>query len=101
MLDHEYKLLLDRLNPARGNDTRFFVFADTVATRNYQGNNEQHGWLGICFQTDPVSNRTRSSCTSTFAIRLLNLQQQAIGILGFSWSFDRNRHSVEPNLRSG
>src|SRR5579872_2630009 len=37
MLDHEYKLLLERLNPTRGKDTRFFVFADTVAARNYQG----------------------------------------------------------------
>src|SRR5215469_7287078 len=45
MLDHEYHLLLERLNPARGKDTRFFAFADTVATRNYQGSNEQHGWL--------------------------------------------------------
>jgi uncharacterized membrane protein YgcG len=37
MLDHEYKLLLDRLNPLRGKDTTFFVFADTMAARNYQG----------------------------------------------------------------
>src|SRR5688572_6206460 len=53
MLDCEYRLLLDRLNPARGKDTRFFAFADTVAARNYQGTNQQHGWLGIRFQTRP------------------------------------------------
>src|SRR5271156_1690148 len=35
MLDHEYQLLLARLAQARGARTRFFVFADTVATRNY------------------------------------------------------------------
>src|SRR3954454_17168445 len=29
MLDCEYTLLLERLNQTRGNDTRFFVFADT------------------------------------------------------------------------
>ena len=34
MIDHEYKLLLDRLTPTRGKDTCFFVFADTVAARN-------------------------------------------------------------------
>ena len=43
MLDHEYQLLLARLAKDRGDRTRFFVFADTVATRNYQGTNEQHG----------------------------------------------------------
>src|SRR3954453_22643444 len=31
MLDREYKLLVDRLGPARGAKTRFFAFANTVA----------------------------------------------------------------------
>src|ERR1700689_3909686 len=35
MLDHEYQLLLARLATNRGANPRFFVFADTVATRNY------------------------------------------------------------------
>src|SRR4249920_1474420 len=33
MLDHEYRLLLERLDGKRGGHTRFFVFADTVAAR--------------------------------------------------------------------
>jgi hypothetical protein len=53
MLDHECQLLLARLAKERGAHTRFFVFVDTVATRNYQGTNEQHGWLGFRFQVDP------------------------------------------------
>src|SRR5580693_7265049 len=40
MLDHEYDLLLARLATIRGEKTNFFVFADTVSTRNYQGTNE-------------------------------------------------------------
>src|SRR5215831_19006948 len=55
MLDHEYQLLLDRLGATRSKEKRFFVFADTVAARNYQGTNDQHGWLGIRFQTEPES----------------------------------------------
>src|SRR6185503_4090385 len=31
MLDWEYRLLLERLDSTRGDATRFFVFADTVA----------------------------------------------------------------------
>src|ERR1044072_8660735 len=32
MLDREYRVLLERLGATRGENTRFFVFADTVAT---------------------------------------------------------------------
>src|SRR5215471_19967857 len=35
MLDHEYELLVERLGEQRGDRTKFFVFADTVATRSY------------------------------------------------------------------
>src|SRR5208282_563409 len=54
MLDHEYQLLIERLSVTRGERTNFFVFADTVATSNYKGNNEAHGWLGLRFQTQPM-----------------------------------------------
>src|SRR5579864_2967300 len=55
MLDWEYRLLLERLTATYGENKRFFVFADTVSARNYQGTNEQHGWIGIRFQTEPGS----------------------------------------------
>src|ERR1044071_3279485 len=35
MLDHEYGLLLERLQQVRGGDTRFFAFAETVAAQGY------------------------------------------------------------------
>jgi hypothetical protein len=47
MLDHEYELLLARLAAIRGKQTNFFVFADTVSTRNYQGTNEALGIVGV------------------------------------------------------
>src|SRR5436309_7436614 len=47
MLDHEYRLLEERLAENRSGHTAFFVFANTVATRREEGN----GWLGIRFQT--------------------------------------------------
>ena len=82
MIDHEYKLLLDRLTPARGKDTCFFVFADTVAARNYQGTNEQHGWLGIRFQTAPGSQPSQMLLHINLCDSTAQSQQQAIGILG-------------------
>src|SRR5215475_2961753 len=46
MLQHEYDLLLERLDQKRGGRTAFFVFANTVATSRDEG----HGWMGIRFQ---------------------------------------------------
>src|SRR6478672_11222366 len=55
MLDHEYRLLIERLDAKMGAERTFFVFADTVAARSFKQHNESHGWLGIRFQTEPRS----------------------------------------------
>src|SRR6201997_146787 len=36
MLDHEYKLLIERLDAKFGAEKAFFVFADTVAVRRFK-----------------------------------------------------------------
>jgi hypothetical protein len=82
MLDREYRLLLERLNEARGQEKRFFVFADTVATRNYQGTNEQHGWIGLRFQNEPGSESSQILLHINLRDSTAQHQQQAIGILG-------------------
>jgi hypothetical protein len=82
MLDYEYGLLLERLGPERGKDTDFFVFADTVAARNYQGTNECHGWMGIKYQATPSGE----PCQIVLHVRMLDKnnvsQQEALGIIG-------------------
>ena len=50
MLDHEYNLLIERLDNKLGSVRTFFVFADTVAARSFKQHNESHGWLGVRFQ---------------------------------------------------
>ena len=55
MLDHEYGLLTERLQSLRGATTRFFVFADTVKARGFKTSEESHGWLGLRFQTEPLT----------------------------------------------
>jgi hypothetical protein len=82
MLDHEYRLLLARLDKDRGDHTRFFVFADTIATRNYQGTNEQHGWLGVRFQAEPGGEPNQILLHINLGDPTAPLQQQAIGTLG-------------------
>jgi hypothetical protein len=82
MLDHEYQLLLARLAKDRSAHTRFFVFADTIATRNYQETNEQHGWLGVRFESEPDGQPNQILLHINLGDPTAPLQQQAIGTLG-------------------
>jgi len=82
MLDHEFGLLIERLQEKRGATTRFFVFADTVVARSYTRKDEGHGWLGIAFQTE--ANQPASQII--IHVRLLDKEnlpeQEALGIIG-------------------
>ena len=51
MLDHEFDLLIERLDGKFGAEKTFFVFADTIAARSFKERNESHGWLGVRFQS--------------------------------------------------
>ena len=81
MLDHEYDLLDSRLDDERP-DTRFFVFADTVAAINYHRTIKGNGWLGVRFQ-DSAHGEPNDV---VLQVRMLDnnnvLQQQAVGVLG-------------------
>ena len=47
MLNYEYNLLRERLDPARGAKNTFFALANTVATRSFTRKEDGHGWMGI------------------------------------------------------
>jgi hypothetical protein len=87
MLDHEYQLLIDRLSGTRGDRTNFFVFADTVATSNYKGTNEAHGWLGFRFQTEPRGEPSEIVLHVRMWDKEAVLQQQALGIVGVNFIY--------------
>lgn len=55
MLDTEFAELTKILTKTRGSHSTFFAFANTVETINYRKDNQGHGWLGIRFQTSPMS----------------------------------------------
>ena len=87
MLDHEYQLLNDRLSGTRGDKTTFFVFADTVATSNYKGTNEAHGWLGFRFQAEPKGEPSEIVLHVRMWDKESVLQQQALGIVGVNFIY--------------
>jgi hypothetical protein len=82
MLDHEYGLLIERLKDARGDRSTFFVFADTVAARNFKGTNECHGWMGMRFQDVPNAEPSEIIMHVRMWDKENLLQQQALGIIG-------------------
>jgi len=82
MLDHEFTLLLERLASKRGDKSKFFAFADTVAAQGFTKRDDCHGWMGVRFQTQPQSEPSEI----IIHVRLLDkdnlAQQEALGIIG-------------------
>lgn len=87
MLDHEYSLLIERLEPSRGATTGFFVFADTVSARNFAGTNESHGWMGVRFQSAPGAQPDQIVVHVHMNDKDNVRQQEALGILGVNLLF--------------
>jgi hypothetical protein len=98
MLEYEYNLMRERLDSKRGESTRFFVFADTVATRSPYHPGESQGWMGIRFQTQPRGEPSQI----LIHVRMLdkeNLQQQeALGIVGVNLIYSALYLHGRPNL---
>ena len=98
MLLHEFQLLQERLGSVRGQETKFFVFADTVAARSFKNASESHGWMGVRFQTAPG----REPNDIILHVRMLDdqniKQQQALGILGTNLIYGAFYLSKNPDL---
>lgn len=82
MLNLEFSLLLERLQARRGDHTRFFVFADTVAAQGFKRRDDCHGWMGVRFQTEPVAEPSQILIHVRMWDRENLQQQEALGIIG-------------------
>lgn len=84
MLDHEYELLIERLQEERHDKTTFFSFCNTVRARGYKDTAECHGWMGVRLQLRPGE----PPCDILCHVRLLddeNMEQmEALGIIGLN-----------------
>src|SRR5438445_4477781 len=100
MLDHEYDLLVKRLDAKLGGDRTFFVFADTVAARSFKQHNESHGWLGVRFQTEPRGKPSQI----IIHVRMLDEsnadQQEALGVIGVNLLYGAFYYSQPEQLIS-
>ena len=82
MLDHEWGLLLERLDAARGGTTKFFAFADTVTAKSWSRQEEGQGWLGIRFQAEPRAQASQIIIHARMWDQENARQQEALGVLG-------------------
>lgn len=97
MLDHEYQLMLNRLQNQRPN-SNFFVFADTVSAINYQKTIKGNGWMGLRFQLKPDGEYNDLVLHVHMLDNDNQLQQQAIGILGVNLIYAVYHYSDEPEV---
>src|SRR5213595_3332961 len=109
MLDHEYSLLIERLDRKLGGGKTFFVFADTVAARSFKQHNESHGWLGVRFQSEKRGEPNQI----IIHVRMLDEsnadQQEALGVIGVNLLYgafyysqpERLISSLQENLAPG
>lgn len=103
MLNLEYSLLLERLQSRRGDSTRFFVFADTVAAQGFKRRDDCHGWMGVRFQTEPGSEPSQILIHVRMLDRENLPQQEALGIMGVNLLYQaiylrENKHHFVPAL---
>jgi len=82
MLEQEFAQLLERLGNDRGDSKRFFVFADTAATRSYGKSDNGRGWLGIRFQAEPRQEASEIIVHAHLSDSTAAREQEALGILG-------------------
>lgn len=101
MLDYEFNLVLERLDPTRGEKCTFFVFADTVATRSFTRQEDGQGWMGIRFQTE-------CKCPPSeiiIHVRMLDKEnvreQEALGIMGVNLIHGAFYHYRKPETLIG
>jgi hypothetical protein len=96
MLAHEFDQLVDSLAPTRGGTTRFFAFADTVATRGHAQPGSGRGWAGVRFQARPGDQPS----DVIVHVHLLDSatvgQQEALGILGVNLIHAAFTHHATP-----
>jgi hypothetical protein len=97
MLACEQALTRERLTASRGDNSRFFSFADTVSARNFHGTNACHAWMGVRYQTAPHGDDN----VIVVHVRMLDdnnrAQQEALGIVGVNLVYGAHALSANPD----
>ena len=82
MLNHEYRLIEERLKRSDHPTKTFFSYANTIATINFSKTVQGHGWMGVKFQTSPENEPSEIILHARFHEQDSLLQQATTGVLG-------------------
>ncbi|SNY99792.1 nicotinate-nucleotide adenylyltransferase [Flagellimonas pacifica] len=83
MLEHEMRLVEERISRKNNPDYLFFSYANTVATIDFSKRYKGHGWIGIRFQLDPEQKEYDEIVLHVrFKQTEARLQQETLGTLG-------------------
>lgn len=87
------KVLKEKIQPK----TRFFVFANTVTTINFNKDKEGHGWLGVRFQLTPHGKANEVILHVRMLDNDILQQQKTLGILGTNLIYACFHYHEYPN----
>lgn len=82
MLNHEVRLMEERLTRDDHPNKLFFSYANTVATIDFAKKYKGHGWVGIKYQIDPDQEYNEIILHLRFKENDARLQQETLGVLG-------------------
>lgn len=83
MLEHEMRLVEERIDRSANPNYLFFSFANTVATIDFSKRYKGHGWVGLRFQLEPNQKEFNEIILHIrFKQNEARLQQETLGILG-------------------
>lgn len=82
MLNHETKLIEERIQRNKHPNKLFFTYANTVATIDFAKRYKGHGWVGIKYQLTPKSEYNKIVLHIRFKENDARLQQNTLGVLG-------------------
>jgi len=82
MLNHEIKLIEQRIDRSENPNRIFFSYANTVATIDFAKKFKGHGWVGIKYQLEPNQDYNEIVLHIRFKENDARLQQETLGTLG-------------------
>ncbi len=96
MLRYEVALIEERLSRENNPGRRFFSYANTVTTINFDKTSKGHGWVGLRFQLDEHEDYNEIVLHVKFRENDATLQQETLGGLGVNLIYGAFNYSDNP-----
>ena len=96
MLRYEVSLIEERLNRSANPGRKFFSYANTVTTINFDKTMKGHGWVGIRFQLEEDQDYNEIIFHVKFNQNDTTLQQETLGGLGVNLIYGAFNYQDNP-----